>query len=307
VERGDSKVRLLQKRSVVLVVAVFTVVLLAASAAVGKFAFPFAERMVAVVLTPFEIVLAKAGFQVRSSVRFVGDIATVYRDNQMIKSENDELRQQTLQLNEAMAENVRLKAILDYKKSAPQFDFVVATVIARDPGAWTSTVVINRGSSDGILKDMPVVTPRGLVGNVVQVFPNSSKVLLLTDAKSAVGSLVQRLESRVAGIVEGVGATALAPRMVNLARDADVIKGDRIITSGLGGIYPKGLSVGEVTEIVNEEGGLLKYAILKASADFDRLEEVMVLVRSREPLPQAPLMPTQPGQGAKPDPKGQSR
>lgn len=288
---------MLQKRSVVLAVAVLIVLLLAASAAAGKFRFPVAERLVAVVLTPFENALAKVSDRLRSSVRFVGDIATAYRDNQALKAENEQLRQQILQLNEVMAENARLKISLDYKKSLPQFDFIFAAVIARDPSSWTSTVMIDRGSSDGIAKDMPVLTADGLIGNVVQVFPHSAKVLLLTDSNSAVGSLVQRPESRVAGIVEGADAPLLAPRMVNLARDADVIKGDKIITSGLGGIYPKGLLIGEVTEVVNEEGGLLKYAVLKPAANFDRLEEVQVLVRSREPAP--------PGQGQVP--AGQTR
>lgn len=277
--------RSLRKRSVVLAVAVFTVFLLAASAAAGKFHFPVAERLVAIVLTPFEGAFAKIGYQVRSSVRFVGDIAAVYRDNQRMKEENELLRQQTIQLSETLAENSRLKAMLNYRKTAPQFDFMVATVIARDPGSWTSTIMINRGTTDGVAKDMPVVTPRGLVGNIVQAYPHSAKVMLITDAKSAVGSLVQRPESRVAGIVEGPGAPTRGPRLVNLARDADVIKGDKIITSGLGGIYPKGFMVGEVVDIVNEEGGLLKYAVLKPATDFDRLEEVLVLVRSSEPLP----------------------
>ncbi|MDU4961937.1 MAG: rod shape-determining protein MreC [Sporomusaceae bacterium] len=277
--------RILQKRSVVLAVAVFIIVLLAASAAAGKFRFPAAERLVAVVLSPFESVLANLSYRSRSSVRFVGDIATAYRDNQTLKSENEQLRQQLLQFNEVMAENARLTAALDYTKRMPQFDFVFASVIARDPGSWTSTVMIDRGSADGIAKDMPVVSARGLIGNVTQVFPHSAKVLLLTDSSSAAGALVQRPESRVAGIVEGADAPQLAPRMVNLARDADVIKGDKIITSGLGGIYPRGLLIGEVTDVVNEEGGLLKYAVLKPAADFDRLEEVQVLVRSRQPVP----------------------
>ena len=135
-------------------------------------------------------------------------------------------------------------------------------------------IVINRGSEQGITKDMPVVTPQGLVGNVIQVFGNTAKVQLILDPRSAVGSLVQRTESRTAAIVEGSGTTPLSPRMVNLARDADIIKGDKVITSGWGGIYPKGLVVGEVTAVVNEEGGLLKYAVLKPAVDFDRLEEV---------------------------------
>ena len=276
--------RMLRKRSVVLVVAVFIVFLLTASASVGKFNFPIAERVVAIVLTPFESALAKVSLQIRSSVRFVGDIASVYSDNKTLKAENERLLQQTAQLQEVLAENARLKAVLDYKKTIPQFQVVVASVIARDMAAWSSTVMIDRGSSDGIAKGMPVVTSRGLIGNVIQVFPYSAKVLLVTDANSSVGALVQRPESRVAGIVKGADAPALAPRMVNLARDADVIKGDKIITSGLGGIYPKGLPIGEVTDVVNEEGGLLKYAVVKPAVDFDRLEEVQILLYTQDPL-----------------------
>ena len=174
-----------------------------------------------------------------------------------------------------------------------QFDFVTATVIGRDPGNWTSTIIINRGLADGITKDMPVVTPQGLAGNVISVFNNTSKVQLILDPRSAVGSLVQRPESRVAAIVEGYGPNPLTPRMINVARDADIIKGDKIITSGFGGIYPKGLLVGEAVDVINEEGGLLKYAILKPAVDFDRLEEVFVIVHSREPAPVLP-QPVQP-------------
>jgi rod shape-determining protein MreC len=76
--------------------------------------------------------------------------------------------------------------------------------------------------------------------------------------------------------------------MVNIARDADVIKGDKLITSGFGGIYPKGILIGEVVDLVNEEGGLLKYAVLNPAVDFDRLEEVSIILRSREPIPTLP-------------------
>lgn len=192
--------------------------------------------------------------------------------------------------------------MLDYKKSAPQFDFVTAAVVARDPGTWTNIIVINRGTAQGIAKDMPVVTSQGLVGNVVQAYSSTAKVQLILDPRSAVGALVQRPESRVAAIVEGNGARPLSPRMVNLARDADVIKGDQVITSGFGGIYPKGLMLGEVVDVVNEEGGLLKYAVLKPAVDFDRLEEVFVIVRSREPIP---VVPSQtPPTGTQQVPKG---
>ena len=277
--------------------AVFTVFLLAGTIAQKKYQFAVVERAVLTVLTPVEYFLAKIGYSVRQAGSFTGQILTVYRDNQVLKTEINELRQSNVNTTEILAENARLRAMLDYKKVAPQFDFVTAQVIARDPGTWTNIMIINRGEADGIAKDMTVVNPQGLVGSVVSVYSNSAKVQLILDPRSAVGSLVQRPESRVAGIVEGSSASAHSPRMINIARDADVIKSDKIITSGFGGIYPKGILVGEVVDIINEEGGLLKYAVLKTAVDFDRLEEVLVITRSREPVP-APqqALPATPGQ-----------
>lgn len=280
--------RFINKKTVILVVAVITVFLLAGSAARSKDRFPLWERIVTSAMAPIESVVSRVGFSFRQIGSSVGQLLTVYRDNQALRAEIEELRKSNLNATEILAENERLRTMLDYKTKAPQFDFVTAKVIARDPGTWTSTIVINKGSADGINKDMVVVTPQGLVGDVTSVYTNSAKVQLILDQRSAVGVLVQRPESRVAGIVEGNGANPLAPRMVNIARDADIIKGDQIITSGFGGIYPKGLLVGQVVDVVNEEGGLLKYAVLKPAVDFDRLEEVLVIIGSRVPVPTLP-------------------
>ncbi|HML31247.1 MULTISPECIES: rod shape-determining protein MreC [Sporomusa] len=289
--------RFIHKKAVILLVAVLTVFLLAGTVAKGKYQFAFMEQTVITLLTPIEYVLGKLGFAIRHTSSFTGQIMTVYRDNQALKAENEGLRQKDVNTTEILAENARLRGMLDYKKTVPQFDFVTAQVIARDPGTWTSIIIINRGAADGIAKDMAVVTAQGLVGNVVTVYNNAAKVQLILDPRSAVGCLVQRPESRVAGIVEGSTFNSHAPRMINIARDADVIKGDKIITSGFGGIYPKGLLVGEVMDIVNDEGGLLKYAVLKPAVDFDRLEEVLIIVQSREvQLVPSAAAPTTPGQ-----------
>jgi rod shape-determining protein MreC len=281
--------------------------LLAVFAAHGKQQFPLMEKMVATLLAPVEYVAAKAGYGLRQVAVSSGQIISVYRDNQTLRTENEQFRQTTLNVNEILAENARLRVLLDYNKGSLQFDLVVAAVIARDPGSWTQTIVINRGSNDGVAKDMPIVTPRGLVGSVVQVNANSAKVQLILDPRSAVGALVQRSESRVAAIVEGNGAQPMSPRMKNLARDADVITGDTIVTSGFGGIYPKGLFVGEVMDVVNDEGGLLKYSILKPAVDFDRLEEVSVIIRSREAPPTLPQPPSGSGPATPVQPKGANK
>ncbi len=279
---------LFHKKAVILLVAVVTVFLLAGSQAQGKYKFAFMEEVITIVLAPIQSVFSNVGFHFRKIGLSTGELMTAYRDNQALKAENEEIRQNNLNVAEVAAENVRLRSLLDYKKVANQFDFVAAAVVGRDLGTWNHTIIINRGTADGIAKDMPVVTPQGLVGSVVHVYNNVAKVQLILDPRSAVGTLVQRPESRVVAIVEGSSASPLAPRMVNIARDADVIKSDKLITSGFGGIYPKGLLIGEVIDIVNEEGGLLKYASIKPSVDFDRLEEVFVIVRSREPIPLLP-------------------
>jgi len=288
----------LNKKAVILVMAVLTVFLLANFAGRSIYRLTFVEQLVTTALAPVEALVARMTYGLQSATSSTGQLFVVYRDNQALREQNEQLRQSQLNVTEIMAENMRLRTMLDYKKGAPQFDFVTAAVIARDPGTWTNIMIINKGSNDGLAKDMPVVTPQGLAGNVIQVFASTSKVQLILDPRSAVGSLIQRPESRVAAIVEGYSAKPMSPHMVNLSRDADIIPGDKVITSGFGGIYPKGLLVGEVTDIVNEEGGLLKYAVLNPAVDFDRLEEVLVIVRSREPVP---VLPSPASTGVKPE------
>ena len=162
-------------------------------------------------------------------------------------------------------------------------------------------ITINRGTNDGVHENMAVVTEKGLVGNVVEAGPAASKVQLILDPRSSVGTLVQRAESRVAGIVQGDSTNPTMPRMINIPRNADVVEGDVIVTSGFGGVYPKGLIVGLVSEIQNDEGGLLKYAVLESAVDFQKLEDVAVIVASRE-APPDPIKPPAQTPGTETDP-----
>ena len=124
---------------------------------------------------------------------------------------------------------------------------------------------------------------------------------LILDPRAAVGTIVQRQESRVAGIVEGDPANPLMPRMKNIPKSADVVEDDVVVTSGYGGVYPKGLLVGTVKALKNDEGGLLKYAVLEPAVDFQRLEDVAVIVASRE-APPAPITPPAQTPGTETDP-----
>jgi len=266
-------------------VSVFCIIFFAAR---GRFSVPFSSRAVTAVFTPFQRAVSWAGNQVQDVTTNIWDILTVHQQNKMLRNEVEQLRAQNIQANEYAAENIRLRSLLNYKQAVTQFDLVFGRVIGRESASWTGMIVIDRGTNDGIQKDMAVVTERGLVGNVIEAGPFSSKVELLLDPRAAVGTLVQR--SRVAGIVEGDPSVPMQPRMVNIPRNADIVEGDEIVTSGFGGIYPKGLIVGTVASVKNDAGGLLKYALLEPAVDFQKLEDVAVIVASREAPPE-PLKP----------------
>ena len=269
-------------------IAALLLVILLVTATKGPVRIPFVEAAAVTVLSPFQYVFSSLGHGIHSTGSQVSDLWNVYDDNQLLKAEVEQLRQERSQLAEVQAENIRLKVLLDYKASSPQFDLLMAKVIARDASSWTNSLTINRGADDGVTKDMAVVTAQGVVGSVSNVYAHTAQVQLLLDPRNAVGALVQRPESRVAAVLEGHAASPQQPRMVNIPRDADIIIGDTVVTSGFGGIYPQGIALGEVVDVVNSEGGLLKYAVLKPAVQFDRLEEVQVLVGSRQPPP-APL------------------
>lgn len=252
----------------------------------GRFELPFTTPTLLTVFAPFQRAASWVGGKYREITSNVWDIFTVHEQNKMLRNEVRELRELNRKAAEYEAENNRLRDMLNYKNSAGQFDLAVCSVIGREAATWTSVITVNQGSSDGIRKNMPVVTQHGLVGHVTEVGPVSSRVKLVTDPRAAVAVLDQR--SRIAGIVQGDIADIYRVRMVNIPRNADVMVGDRIITSGFGGIYPKGLVVGTISEVKNDAGGLLKYAVLDSAVDLQQLEDVAVITASRESVPITP-------------------
>lgn len=182
--------------------------------------------------------------EIRYVTSVVWEVSTLYEQNKMLRNEVEQLRGINLQANEALAENERLRTMMGYQHSARQFDLVAARVIGRESETWSSMIVIDRGTLNGIQNDMPVVTPQGLVGRVVEAGPNSSKVQLILDPRSSVGTIVQRAESRVTGIVQGDMDNPTMPQMVNIPKNADVVEGMSSSPQALGVSIPKASSWG---------------------------------------------------------------
>jgi rod shape-determining protein MreC len=181
-----------------------------------------------------------------------------------------------------MATQSRLRELLQYKNTM-DWPVVAAQVIGRDPTGWFESVIIDKGKSSGLKVNMPVVNAGGVVGQLVSVSRNYSKVLLAVDQNSAVDCLIQR--SREKGIVKGLSPSTC--KLDYVLKTGDVAAGDLAVTSGIGGVYPKGLPVGEVLEVRDIPWELFKYIKVKPAVDFSKLEEVLVILREA-PLSNGP-------------------
>lgn len=188
---------------------------------------------------------------------------------------NQQLSLENMQLRQYKAEVERLRALLDYQNAqSAQYTLEATRVIARGANNWYNTLTIDKGTDFGLAVNMPVITPEGLVGKIINVSSNSAQVLLITDRELAVGAILQQTrENR--GIVEGVGDGQL--KMINIPYYSPVQEGEPVVTSGLSQVYPPGIQIGTVITIQKEANGLVQSAYVQPAVNFNRLEEVLVI------------------------------
>ena len=214
------------------------------------------------------------------------DIASLRQRNTELEAEVSELQAQVIQLQQAVGETQILAALVDFSRANPENTYQAAAVIGRDPSPFLHFVIINRGSNDGILRGMPVVTDKGLVGRVDAVIADAARVQLITDPASNVNVRLQNAETEASllGSVTGDVTLDLIPQ------DISVQTGDLVLTSGLGGGYPPDLIVGQVINIRTRDFDLFQQATVQPVVDFNRLEIVLIIVNFR-PVDITPLFP----------------
>lgn len=203
----------------------------------------------------------------RGYVRLVG----VERHNALLRTRVHDLERRATVHGELVLMNRRLKRLLKMQRRLPT-KAIAAEVTGRDPSVWFQSLTLDKGERDGLHRGMPVLAPEGVVGIISSTSRHASRVLLVTDPNSGIDVLAQRTRAR--GIVSGLLEQGAILKYVK--RNEDVRVGDRLVTSGLDGIFPKGVQVGRVTRVSRKDRGLFLYAEVTPAADASRIEEVLV-------------------------------
>ncbi len=232
----------------------------------------YLRRSVITVISPFQAALGTV----------VGGINGLWNDylfligtrteNELLKEEVNRLRSEIQEVKEELYQAGRLEEFASYRAETG-FVGMAARVIGESPDPWTRTIVVNRGSEEGVERGIPVVVPDGLVGRVMAVAPHSSIVRLIIDRSSRVPVLVSR--SRARAILEGENSGTC--QLKYLDRTEDVQEGDTVITSGLAGVYPRGIEIGTITQVLKRNYGLYQYAKMRPKAPLTHLEDVLII------------------------------
>lgn len=230
------------------------------------------KEIISVTVTPLQRLILGVKGAVSGVWSGYINLAGTEEENTELKAALISLQEENSRLKEEINLNSRLKTVLEYRESAP-FKTTAASVVGFNFDRWSRTVTINKGREDGIEKDMAVVSPLGVVGRIIETNRFTSKVLLNTDLRYNIDVLVHR--SRIKGVIEGNGADRLILKYVR--QIDDVRLGDQVLTSGLSGVFPKGIPVGEVVKIEKGRDNFFKFIEVRPAVEIQRLEEVLVV------------------------------
>ena len=209
---------------------------------------------------------------------FFADMDTLKAENEELKAKNSELEQSLRELEIIKAENETLKEYVNLKDKYQDYNTIPADVINRDISNYSSTIVINVGSADGIKEEMTNRYTYRLVGHVVSVTNNTAKVQTIVDTASAVTATISTTEDTI--VVQGTLEDKKVLRATFIPTDAVVLQGDSVETSGIGGIYPKGIHIGTIREVINTNNITDRYAMVETAVNFDKLNTVLVITNT---------------------------
>ena len=241
---------------------------------------------------PVQGVVTKGGNWLSNLFTYFGSVKALREENEALKLENIQLDKRLRDSRGLELENQELREMLDLKKTQPKLELLAASVVSKDPSNWYATLILNRGSDHGIREGQAVLgSGKELIGKISRVGNDWAEVVTLLNPECGVGAMIAR--TRDVGVVEGDSSLRFGGkcRLGYLSREAELETGDYIETSGMGGVYPKGLLIGTVLEISEDNTNMSKYAVVQPMADLGKLHQVFVLLEYAEVLAEPEVDP----------------
>jgi len=239
----------------------------------------FFGKVVLEAVAPAQKVLSASVTSVKDDwLRYVL-LVGIEEENKNLKNKINEFKATLILYQEGYLEAQRLRKLLSLTDDY-HYHFVSARVIGREQAALSKTILINKGTTHGLKTGMPVIAPPGLIGRLVDVSWHASKVLLFIDENSNVDAIVQR--TRMQGIISGAGPRGLILKYIS--KTQDVKEGDVIVSSGMGGVFPKGMLIGQVSHVDRQDASLFLKINVAPFVDFSKLEEILILASDEDKI-----------------------
>lgn len=270
----------LNKRLIILLVSIIVLVALIGFSIREREKLTWPEQFIKDTAGWVQSLVSKPAHLVAGFFENLQDLQNTYEENKELKSRMEKLVSLEAQVQELEKDNKELRDILGEEETLRDFEPLQATVIGRNPDRWHEMIIINKGKKHGIKKNMAVATAHGLIGKVKTVNQFSSTVQLLSamDPKNRISAIIQA-ETNINGFVQGYDEEKKALLIKSIPAGVEIKKDQNVITSGMGGVFPQGLQIGKVIEVMPDQYGLNQTALVKPGADFYDLENIIVIKR----------------------------
>lgn len=235
----------------------------------------YLESVASNITNPVQKVFNNIKNKVQGNTSYFDDLETIKKENEELKEKNSELETQLRELEMLKADNKTLQEYMNLTQKYSEYSTVPANVITRDVSNYSSNLVIDVGSKDGVTENMTVIADKGLVGYVLSVTESTAKVQVIIDSASTVSCNLTTTSESI--ICRGTLDNNQILRATYIPTSAELIQGDTVVTSGLGGIYRRGILIGTVKEIVTTSNVTDRYAVIEPAVDFSKLETVLVI------------------------------
>ena len=237
--------------------------------------FSYLESVASSIINPVQRVFVDLRNKLQGNSAYFSNMETIMQENEDLKLRNSELETELRELEMIKAENTKLQEYMNLTDKYSSYSTIPAYVINRDVSNYSSTLVLNVGTNDGIKEKMTVIADKGLVGYVISVSENTCKVQVIIDSASTVSCTISTTDESI--ICKGTLENDQVLRASYIPTGAELIQGDNVYTSGVGGIYPKGIIIGTIREIITTSNITDRYAIVEPAVDFSKIDTVLII------------------------------